>query len=108
MPVLDGYNAFRRIAAVLGADRPVIVALTAGSITDTIVDVSASGMDGLMHKPFDVDELVHWIRGRIAVSDGTAAAKASKENLAWPAIPGITRRSPARKWATTGCYSIWR
>jgi CheY-like chemotaxis protein/HPt (histidine-containing phosphotransfer) domain-containing protein len=89
MPVLDGHDAFARIAAVLGAARPVVVALTAGSLTDVSGEVRSEGMDGLMHKPFDVDELVHWIRRHVGLSDTPAPAKAVSAAAPWPEAPGI-------------------
>lgn len=61
MPVLDGYTAFRQIEAVLGSDRPVVLALTAGAAEDEGGIEGIAKMDGWIPKPFDVEQLVNQI-----------------------------------------------
>ena len=93
MPVLDGHDAFRRISGALGAERPKVIALTAGSLTKSTGEVHNSGMDDLVHKPFDVDDLVVCIRKHLRLTGvGRAhAPSASKAKPApdWPSLPGI-------------------
>ncbi|TCJ17184.1 PAS domain S-box protein [Parasulfuritortus cantonensis] len=62
MPVMDGYEATRRIRATADlADLPV-VALTAGAFRSQRDAAFAAGVDDFVAKPFDVDELVGVVR----------------------------------------------
>jgi signal transduction histidine kinase/EAL domain-containing protein (putative c-di-GMP-specific phosphodiesterase class I)/CheY-like chemotaxis protein len=61
MPVLDGFEATRVIRdeeQVAGRSRAVIIALTANVIGSGAEAWKASGMDGVIHKPFTLDDLV--------------------------------------------------
>ncbi|HEX8470034.1 MAG TPA: EAL domain-containing protein, partial [Brevundimonas sp.] len=60
MPVLDGFEATRAIRseeAQTQRPRAVIVALTAHVVGSGAEAWKASGMDGLIHKPFTLDDL---------------------------------------------------
>ena len=58
MPVMDGYQATRRIRAMPGlADLPV-VALTAGAFKIQQDEAREAGMNAFVAKPFAVDELI--------------------------------------------------
>jgi signal transduction histidine kinase/HPt (histidine-containing phosphotransfer) domain-containing protein len=93
MPVLDGLDAFRRIESVLGKDRPVVIALTAGSLTDSLNEAQACGMDSLIHKPFEVDELIaailRHLRGAKSQPPLKSGPLASGLTPGWPEISGI-------------------
>jgi HPt (histidine-containing phosphotransfer) domain-containing protein len=89
MPVLDGHDAFRLIVGALGEKRPRIVALTAGSLADVSGDVDYIAMDGLMNKPFDVDELVERMRSLVDGQAAPAPCKALELAADWPEIPGV-------------------
>ncbi|WP_168176330.1 hybrid sensor histidine kinase/response regulator [Novosphingobium sp. PC22D] len=88
MPVLDGRDAFRRIKSVLGDERPVVIALTAGVSAGDFGTLDIAGMDGLISKPFDVNELVGVIRSKIEQGPGGAAQHSVVPQIAdeWPAI----------------------
>lgn len=61
MPVLDGFEATRVIRseeAETGRARSVIIALTANVIGSGAEAWKVSGMDGVIHKPFTLDDLV--------------------------------------------------
>ena len=61
MPVLDGFEATRVIRAEeagTGRPRAVIIALTAHVVGSGADAWKASGMDGVIHKPFTLDDLV--------------------------------------------------
>ena len=61
MPVLDGFEATRRIRAEeaeTGRPAAVIVALTAHVVGASVNAWRASGMNGVVHKPFTLDDLV--------------------------------------------------
>lgn len=93
MPVLDGQDAFRRIASVLGPTRPVVLALTAGGSFDLGDPDGADSMDGLMYKPFDVDELVEAIRQHLGAVKLAEPTQAASPMPTWPEIPGIDAAS---------------
>jgi len=60
MPVMDGFDASQSIRSIEPAGRYVpIVAITASSISDEIKQrCDAAGIDEIMYKPFDFDDLV--------------------------------------------------
>jgi signal transduction histidine kinase/DNA-binding response OmpR family regulator len=58
MPEMDGVAATAEITARLGAERPVIVALTANAIAGDRERYLAAGMDGYLSKPLRLEELV--------------------------------------------------
>ncbi|XOF32860.1 MAG: ATP-binding protein [Candidatus Electrothrix sp. YB6] len=57
MPVLDGYEATRRIRALPGGDKVTIVALTASVFKEQHGRILAAGCDEVVHKPFRAGEL---------------------------------------------------
>lgn len=57
MPVMDGYEATRRIKATPDGHNTVILALTASAFEEDRAEVLASGCDGFLRKPLDVDEV---------------------------------------------------
>jgi signal transduction histidine kinase/DNA-binding response OmpR family regulator len=57
MPVMDGVEACRLIKAEAGKHSPRIVALTANAITGDREKYLASGFDGYLSKPLNLDEL---------------------------------------------------
>jgi signal transduction histidine kinase/DNA-binding NarL/FixJ family response regulator/streptogramin lyase len=62
MPVMDGYEATRRIKAQAGAQAPVIIALTASALEEERAGVLASGCDDHVRKPFherDIFDKLH-------------------------------------------------
>ena len=52
MPVMDGYEATRRIKAAPGGDDTVIIALTASAFEEDREKILAAGCDDFMRKPF--------------------------------------------------------
>jgi len=52
MPIMDGYEATRRIKASEGGAETVVVALTASAFSDERDRVTQAGCDGIIHKPF--------------------------------------------------------
>ena len=76
MPVLDGIEATRRIAA--GPRAPRVLVLTTFDLDDYVVEALRAGASGFLLKDADADELLHAIR---VVSAGDALL-----------APSITRR----------------
>jgi signal transduction histidine kinase len=77
MPIMDGYEATRRIRAVLGLLDLPIIALTAGALASERQRAAAAGMHGFIVKPFDASTLIssvmhHTVSAR--VRDGEIAA----------------------------------
>lgn len=63
MPVMDGYEATRRIRAMEGSgDHTPIVALTAHTLQGDAEKCTNAGMDGYMGKPVDIHVLLDVIR----------------------------------------------
>jgi signal transduction histidine kinase len=90
MPVLDGRDSFRRIASALGSERPVIIALTAGVASGDFGTLDIGGMDGLISKPFDVDNLVATIRAKMEEGPGAGRTHTERRSVTeWPAIDSI-------------------
>ena len=70
MPVMDGYEATRRIRA-LGTEkaRTPILAMTANVMEAEVQQCMDAGMDGFIPKPFDQEQLVEAIRKAMAPPD---------------------------------------
>ena len=64
MPVVDGYEAIRRIRASVGGKDARIIAVTASAFEDTRQEVLATGADDFVSKPFRETELLEKI-GRL-------------------------------------------
>ncbi|WP_255511746.1 response regulator [Mitsuaria sp. TWR114] len=84
MPELDGYAAtvaWRQEEARRLLPRTPVVALTASAVDDDRARCLASGMDGFLVKPFEMDELLavvtQHLRGPAASPSGQAAPPAA-------------------------------
>ncbi len=62
MPVLDGFEATRRIRDLPGGDGLPILALTASGLAETRDAARAAGMDAVLTKPLEPDALARAIR----------------------------------------------
>ena len=74
MPILDGYEATRRIRCDLGLSDLPIIALTAGALSSERQRAAAAGMDGFLIKPFDAVTLIlsvmrHAAGGRVPAQE---------------------------------------
>jgi PAS domain S-box-containing protein len=112
MPILDGYDATRRIRLELGlADLPII-ALTAGALSSERQRAEAAGMNDYLIKPFDPGTLVrrilrHLQPSRRARTDPAGVAAPPVEgprrvpgpgsSLPWPAIEGMESSQTERR-----------
>lgn len=57
MPVMDGYEATRRMKASSKGRKTAIIAVTASAFEDDEEEVRATGVDGYVRKPFRPEEL---------------------------------------------------
>jgi PAS domain S-box-containing protein len=93
MPVLDGYDAVRRIRGGLGLTQLPIIALTAGALTSEQTLAKEAGMNDFISKPFDPQGLVACIRRHVGVGKavGPEARVPAQAPVmaAWPQIEGI-------------------
>jgi signal transduction histidine kinase/CheY-like chemotaxis protein len=66
MPVMDGYEAMRRIRESEGGENTRIVAVTASAFDDDLFDIRISGADEVLRKPFRRDALLAIIESQLA------------------------------------------
>jgi CheY-like chemotaxis protein len=67
MPVMDGYEATRRIKATTSGQTTVIVALTASAFEEDRERVLSQGCDDFVRKPFREDEIYDVLAKRLGV-----------------------------------------
>jgi len=66
MPILDGYEATRRIREIAGTDEVRIVAITAGMFEDDDPELRGCGANDVLRKPFRLDALFAVIEAQLA------------------------------------------
>ena len=96
MPVLDGYDATRRIRTQLHLEDLPIIALTAGALSSDRQRSSEAGMDDYIIKPFDAQQLMRSVLRHVRLPTFAHASKpvearnaAAQPHAAWPEIDGI-------------------
>ena len=57
MPVMDGYEATRRIKATHAGHTTPVIAVTASAFKDSVEGIMATGVSAYLRKPFQPDEL---------------------------------------------------
>jgi PAS domain S-box-containing protein len=105
MPILDGYEATRRIRSLPGLKDLPIIAVTAGALSSEQQRAEAAGMNDFICKPFDGQSLARSILRHIrppnslreaplpAVTNTVPAAAAP-----WPVIDGIDTADACARW----------
>jgi len=68
MPIMDGYEATRRIRTLSGGDKVKIVAVTANAIADAQERILAAGCDGIVHKPYRVSEIFDTMEQHLGIN----------------------------------------
>ncbi|MEY4577456.1 MAG: hypothetical protein RL701_2159 [Pseudomonadota bacterium] len=66
MPVMDGYEATRRIRQLATTDQPRIVAITASALDDENRDIRNSGVDDMLLKPFRQEALLSVVEEQLS------------------------------------------
>jgi PAS domain S-box-containing protein len=105
MPILDGYQATRRIRGELGlADLPII-AVTAGALSSERQRAIDAGMNDFICKPFDSQSLAQSILRHIRPADlrrtamnSTTPVPVPPLDVAWPDIDGIDTADACARW----------
>jgi PAS domain S-box-containing protein len=82
MPEMDGLEATRRIHERWGSERPRIVAVTAGAMSEERDRCLAAGMDDFLSKPIRVEELSAALM-EVARLPDDALDSSSLDRLAW-------------------------
>jgi signal transduction histidine kinase/DNA-binding NarL/FixJ family response regulator len=102
MPVVDGYEATRRIKSTPGGQITVIIALTASALEEERSAILASGCDDYIRKPFRENDLLDAIANHLGVKfnyEEETAPQAAPEQLA-PSPVEIRTRLAAMSAAT--------
>jgi signal transduction histidine kinase/CheY-like chemotaxis protein/HPt (histidine-containing phosphotransfer) domain-containing protein len=112
MPIMDGYQATRRLRATPGlADLPV-VALTAGAFKIQQDEAREAGMNAFVAKPFAVDELIAVIQRLVGARQPAAPLPAEPQPQPQPqpqletdnAMDAIALDDAARIWRDLDVY----
>ena len=91
MPVMDGYEAIRRVRACAGGKEVKIIAVSASIFGETSKDALSSGADNVMLKPFQETELFEKIRLLLAakyIYEEDPPLPTPEEKEPGPAWPG--------------------
>ncbi|NJL94990.1 MAG: PAS domain S-box protein [Anaerolineae bacterium] len=99
MPVMDGYEATRRIKALPGGPQMVIIALTASSMEGERIRILETGCDDYVRKPMRAATLFEKLRQHLGIefiysdlkglADSEDAAPAPREALSVPALAAL-------------------
>jgi CheY-like chemotaxis protein len=86
MPVMDGYEATRRIRGLPGGDTVKIVAITASAFKEQRSDILAAGCDDVVYKPFRDPEIFATMARLLDIQyryaeEGKEATRKEKINL---------------------------
>ena len=98
MPVMDGYEATRRIRSNPRWSNLPVVAMTAHAMTAHRLKANRCGMNDQINKPVNPHELLAIIAKYVNIKGLPAPAPGKSvnefentEDLSWPDLPGITR-----------------
>ena len=69
LPVIDGYEATRRIRSVLGLKSIPIIAVTSYALSGDEAKARAAGCDGYVTKPFSPRDLLAKVRAYLLAGD---------------------------------------
>lgn len=86
MPVMDGYEATKRIKAHLQGSKTAIVALTASAFEEERNQILSSGCDDFLRKPFQKEVLLSKIAEHLGVRYIYAESHQSRETSSQPQI----------------------
>lgn len=87
MPVMDGFEAARRLRSRADGGACVLLALSAATQPEDIARAREAGVDGHFPKPVDLDGLVQEIDRRLARRDGVRGLSSGEVRVAGVAPP---------------------
>jgi len=103
MPVMDGYEAARRIRQTPVLAGLPIVALSAGALQAQQDAARAVGIDEFVAKPFDAEALLTLIR-RLIGARGPCPASLRRGEGAPERLPGLDIRLGLQRWGEAAVY----
>ncbi len=89
MPVMDGYEATRRIRQLPGGSKIRIIAMTAHALAKERTKCLEAGMDSHLSKPIDVDVLLAELAGWLDIAPIQTSSDGSLPDLLPENVPGI-------------------
>jgi PAS domain S-box-containing protein len=105
MPVIDGYEATRRIRRELGLASLPIIAVTASALSSERQRAEEAGMNDFICKPFDGQSLARSVLRHIrpattrqGVPQSAVASAPSSADAPWPEIAGIDTLDACARW----------
>jgi CheY-like chemotaxis protein len=111
MPVMNGYEATRRIHDVAAWNDLPVVALTAGAFLEHQELAGQAGMSGFISKPFDVDKavaLIQKLTGHIPVANPVPDKPlAQRPPTDTENLPGIAVRKALKIWRDAEKFQIF-
>ncbi|MDX7821201.1 response regulator [Aeromonas caviae] len=102
MPVMDGYEATRRLRLLPGREETPVLALTAGVFKDQREAALASGMNDFIAKPLDVEQLIATLLRYLP--DCVLPLTVSDEPLPHEPVAGIDIDTGLRNWGEASVY----
>jgi CheY-like chemotaxis protein len=97
MPVMDGYEATRRIKATTQGQGTVIIAITASALEEDRAVILSEGCDDYLRKPFREEEIFQALTKHLGVRFVLAPVEPPAEHT--PAAPEAARPLPSQKLA---------
>jgi PAS domain S-box-containing protein len=105
MPVMDGYEATRRIRRDLGLTTLPIIAVTASALSSERQRAEEAGMNDFICKPFDGQSLARSVLRHIRPANTRTTAPQpavesapSSTHVPWPEIAGIDTLDASARW----------
>ncbi|MDM8544087.1 response regulator [Desulfococcaceae bacterium HSG9] len=112
MPEMDGLEAARTIRGMEKDDRISIIALTASMMKKERAACIEAGMDDVVGKPVDFDELLTVMerlipqdRGKIAAHNGNEETETQGSAFITQQIPGVNIKKALRTWQDSEAYT---
>ena len=96
MPRMNGYEATRQIRRVYSG--LPIIALTAHALADARDLSLNAGMQGVVHKPIDPEQLVHAVLHHTAKASHVTPLAAEEDGISVQGMPGIDLAGMERQW----------
>jgi signal transduction histidine kinase/CHASE1-domain containing sensor protein/DNA-binding NarL/FixJ family response regulator len=97
MPVMDGYEATRRIKSTPKGRVTPVIAVTASAFEDNRSDIQNAGTDAFIRKPFRPEEMFEALKHALGITFVYAndAGQASRKTSAWSLKPEDLGNLPA-------------